>query len=56
MQLLLRRSQLVKVTGLHPSYIAKLVKTGMLPVVRVIKGGRAFYRRDDIERIFKIKL
>jgi DNA-binding transcriptional MerR regulator len=46
----------VKATGLHVTYIAKLVKSGMLPVVRLIKGGRAFYRKEDIERIFQIKL
>lgn len=56
MHALLRRSQVVKATGFHPTYIAKLVKNGSLQVVKPVKGGRAFYRKEDIEKILQIKL
>ncbi len=54
--LLLRRRDIVELVGTNYSYINKLIDTGTLEEIRPIKSGRAFFRRDDIERIFKIKL
>lgn len=54
-KLLLRRGQVASLTGVNYQQINKLVKAGVLPVVK--PGGlRAYYRKEDIERIFQIKL
>jgi len=55
---MLRISQVVEITGVNPQQITKMVKAGVLPIIN--PGGskefRGYYRKEDIERVFQIKL
>ena len=54
-KLLLRRNQISSITGVGLKQIDKLVKAGVLPVFKPA-GFRAYYRKEDVERVFQIKL
>lgn len=56
--LLLRRKQVSALTGVNCQQLDKLVKAGALKIIQPagLKGMRGYFRKEDIERIFQIKL
>lgn len=52
---LLRRRDLVKLLDVPYGQIDRWLIAGILPTVKIGKG-RNFYRPEDVERVFKIKL
>ena len=37
--------------GISPDALSKLVRAGSLPVVRVVEGGRQYFRVDDLRKL-----
>lgn len=54
--LFMRRRDVVKITGIPYGQIDRLLKAEVLPSVKVGGKGRRLYRREDVERVFQIKL
>jgi predicted site-specific integrase-resolvase len=55
-KLLLRRRDWIDRVGITKQQLTKFVKAEVLPVVKIGGKGRAYYRPEDIERVFGVKL
>ena len=53
---LLRRGRVVAILGVSVREIEKLTKSGVLQIVKPCPTGRAYYRKIDLEKVFKIQL
>ena len=47
---------MVTLTGVNYQQITKLVKAGVLPAIKPGGFGRAYFRKEDVEKVFQIKL
>lgn len=55
-KVLLRRRDWLDRVGVSRGYADKLVRLGVIPVIRPGGRGKALYRKEDIERVFQVKL
>ena len=53
---LLRRRDVVELLGVSSFDLIKLARIGVLVPIRVHVSCRGYYRKEDLERVFKIKL
>jgi len=53
--LLMRRREVTEYLGVDRQVVQKMVQCGVLKPVHLVPGGRAHYRRDEVEGCVKAK-